>query len=317
MKSISCNSDARWFLLFVVSLSTLSVSSNGQDYVDLIRVSYGRSGSARFEGTDERTTIVDFGVDTTIPVPVNDHVTVLTGLMYEVIRTRLYRDSDASTLHGAGVKLGVNFTSGEHRWMGTFMLLPRLNTDFHNVDRRSLQIGGLIVFRKTINPYANYKIGLYMNSEFFGTWIVPMIGFYYQRPGRPWEVSVFLPVSFDASYALSGRVRAGAMFTGMRRSYQLSGIPTYGGVGYLDRVANDLGGYLSWQLAKGIVLQSRVTYSIGRSGKVFEKNDKIDVGFPLGSLGDNRVQLNDNVTDGWQAQLLLIYRLKLDRTRTK
>ena len=313
MKCISCNPAARCFLL-LVGLSTLSASSNGQNYIDLIRISYGRSGSARFQGTNDKTTIVDFGVDTNIPVSVNNHVTILTGIMYELMKTKLYRDTEESTMQSAGVKLGATFTSTEHRWMGTCLLLPRVSTDLHHLNRQSLQMGGLIVFRKTINPFANFKLGLYMNSEFFGTWIVPMVGFYYQRTGNAWEVSVFLPVSFDVSYALPGRVRAGVIFTGMRRSYQLSAIPTYGGVGYLDRIANDLGGYLSWSLTKGIVVQSKVTYSIGRESKVFEKGDKIDVGFPLVSFGDNRVQLNDNVMDGWQAQLLLIYRLKFDRT---
>ncbi|MEJ1240657.1 DUF6268 family outer membrane beta-barrel protein [Chryseolinea sp. T2] len=299
--------------LLAVALICIPLSSRGQDYIDLIRINYSRSGYTRFEGTDNKTRIVDFGVDTNVPIPVNNHVTFLSGLTYEAVDTKLYRDENAHTLQIAGLKLGINFIPDKRRWMATILMLPRVSTDFTNLNRHCLQMGGLIVFRKTVNRYANYKVGLYANREFFGTWIVPMVGFYYHRPDKPWEVIVFLPVSFDVNYALTTRVRAGVVFTGMRRSYQLSAIPTYGGAGYLDRTANDFGGYLSWQFAKGTMIQSKATYSLGRESKVYSRDDKISVGFPLASIGDNRTQLNDNVADGWQVQLLFIYRLRFNR----
>ena len=97
-------------------------------------------------------------------MPVNRGVTLLTGLMYEVFETKLYKDENPHTFQGTGVKLGINFTSHENHWMGTCLVLPRVSTDFKNVNRHSLQIGGLVVFRKRINKYANYKAGVYINS---------------------------------------------------------------------------------------------------------------------------------------------------------
>lgn len=301
----------RSVVIVASTLCVLAIPSYGQDYLDVLRLNYGITGLNSFDDKSGRTRIIDCGIDTNIPLPLNSKAALLTGVVYEQVRTKLYHDFATQTFHGVGVKLGLSIKHNA-QWTTTCLLLPRMSTDMVSINTRSWQFGGLLVVRKKQSEYMQYRIGLYMNSEQFGTWVVPLFGVYYRRPNRPWEVSIFLPVSLDVNYAITQGFRAGVLFAGQRRSYQLSAIPTYGGAGYLDRATNELGLYLSWQIASGLILQPRISHSLGRHYKVFAEHDKISMGLPLATLGDDRIQLNNDFADGWQGQVQLIYRIALN-----
>lgn len=299
-------------VVLAVALSMAMYQSRGQDYVDLVRINYGSTSRTPFEGSSTRTRIVDFGVDTNIPVVLSPHVTLLSGFVYEQVRTKLYQDIDVQTLSSAGLKLGTNLKHSD-KWTGTYMLLTRVASDGHEVTTRNLQIGGLLVLKHKVSEHTSYKFGFYVINELFGTWIVPMVGLYHYNPAGRVEVSIFLPVSFDINYALSSRVRAGVMYAGLRRSYQLSTLPVASGSGYVDRAVNELGMYVSVRAVGNLVVQARAGHTLGRHYRVFNDHDKVKLGLPLASIGDQRNQLNTDFSDGWQGQLQMIYRLPLNR----
>jgi hypothetical protein len=297
-------------ILLACTLSINTYQSWAQAYIDLVRLSYGATALTPFEGSSARTRIVDFVVDSNIPVVINQRVTLLTGFAYEQVQTKLFQDISEQTLRSAGAKLGINIKhTGE--WTGTYMLLTRMTSASHEITSRHLQVGGLFVLKHQVTEHTSYKFGLFINDELFGTWIVPMVGLYYHNPQRRLELSILLPLSFDINYKLSSRVRAGFMYTGLRRSYQWSSLPAAGGSGYVDRAVNELGVYLSVQAARKLVVQARIGHTLGRHYRVFNDHDKMKLGLPLAPVGDDRTQLNTDFADGWQAQMQLIYRLPL------
>jgi hypothetical protein len=102
------------------------------------------------------------------------------------------------------------------------------------------------------------------------------------------------------------------MYSGLRRSYQLSSLPAAGGSGYVDRAVNELGVYLSLHATRNLVAQARIGHTLGRHYRVFNNRDKMKLGLPLAPIGEERTQLNTDFAGGWQGQFQLIYRLPLN-----
>ena len=156
-----------------------------------------------------------------------------------------------------------------------------------------------------------YRIGMYYNSELFGPFCVPLFGLYYLSPSKKFEVNLTLPFLADMNYKLHDRLNIGVNFFGQVRSYHLTDISSDTGNtgGYVVKTTNDLYGYLKFNLSKGLSLQTRVGYSLGRSYRVYDENDKITFGSVLIQVGDNRQQLNTDFSNGFVYQLTLQYRL--------
>lgn len=278
-----------------------------QNYVELAKFYYSNTALNSFEQSDSSTRVKELGLDITVPLLINTSDAILTGLIYERIETKLFEADPAETFSVTGLRVGLSKKHSE-KWSGTYLLVPKLASDFKHITWKDFQLGGIALLKYTKHDNLNYKLGLYFNTELSGPFLAPLLGLYYLNDRKKIEVNLMLPFLADINYNLLSRLYVGANFTGMVRSYHLSETPTRETGGYIVKASNEFSSYLKFNVTKALSLQARVGYSLGRSYRVYDEEDKITFGTVLIRVGDDRQQLNTDFSDGFVYHASLGYR---------
>jgi hypothetical protein len=293
--------------LLSLVFALFSIVSFGQDYVDLARFHYSNTPENNFDSLGGGTRVEDFGLDVTLPIQLNDSNVILTGFALDQITTQLHPLDRYRTISSATLKVGFN-KKHSSKWSGTYLLLPKLASDFKNIGAKDFQFGALALMKYHKKENLNYNIGLYYNGERFGPFVVPLLGLYYKSENGKFEVNLTLPIWADVNYKLNKFMKVGASFAAFVRSYQLSEDSKY-----VVKKSNDIFGYLQFNLTKSILLQTKTGYTIGRSYKVYAADDTADFGFSAFRFGDDRTVLNPTFKDGLVFKMRLIYRFYIKK----
>ncbi len=279
-----------------------------QKYVDVAKFYYGNSSQNKFENSDSSTRIKELGLELTIPIVVNQSDAILTGLIYERIQAKLFEADPETTVSVLGLRAGISKKHSD-KWSGTYVLIPKLASDFDHIGSKDFQLGVLALLKYAKRANKSYKIGIYYNSELFGPFIVPLLGVYYLSLDGKFETNLTLPFLADINYKLHQRLNVGLNFNGQVRSYHLTKVSTTNQPGYVVKATNELFSYLKFNLTESLSIQTRLGYSIGRSLRVYDENDNISFGSILIKVGDDRHQLNTDFSDGFIYQVNLLYRM--------
>jgi hypothetical protein len=297
------------FWALVLLLLFFAQRLKAQNYVDIIKLNYNNTSQNTFENSNVTTRVEELDLETTLPITINTSTNFLTGFIYEHIQTKLFEDGDKETFSSLSLKIGFNKIYSD-KWSGTYVLIPRVASDFNQITKKNFQLGGFVLLKYAKNENMSYKAGLYANTELSGPWFVPLLGLYYISSNKKWEFNLTIPILADINYAIHSKVAIGFNYSGQVRSYHLTKIPSTEKSGYVSRSTNEVSGYLKFSLTKSIIIQTKVGRSVGRFYRVYDENDKITLGFPLINIGDNRTQLNTDFKDGWTYQAMLIYRFR-------
>lgn len=295
--------------VFLVQFGSFQ-SGTCQEYIDIIKLNYNYTALNTFTDSDVKTTISEIDLEATIPIVINEKTTFVTGLYGEAFRVKLDVDDLSKNIYAFSPKLGLNLMHGK-KWSGTYMLLPKVASDFVNVSNKDFQIGGFVLMKYNRKPNLNYKVGVYANSEFFGPWVVPLIGLYYTSESKKFEANLTLPFAADINYRIANNMTSGVSFAGQTKSYHVTSPIIDDKHGYLARATAELYGYLSFTTNRNIIVQTKAGHSFGRYYRVFDDDDRVGLGMPLVFFKDNRSQLNPDFADGWVFQAMLIYRFDL------
>lgn len=300
---------SRYFLLLRFLLAGSFAFS--QNYVDILKVSASTTPNNTFDGSAAKTKLNEVCVDLTVPVKINESFSVLTGVIYEDMQTKLFADGIVKNFGSTTVKLGFNKQLTE-KWSTTVVALPKITSDYNSFNQKDFQVGGIALFKYKKHDNLNFKTGLYYNSELFGPLFVPMLGLYYQSPNKKLEVNIMLPLQADVNYQILPFMNVGCNFNGQIRSYHLSNVTDANPNTYVAKSTNELFGYLKFNFTKSISLQTKLGQSFGRTYKVYDEADKVSFGLPATFIGDKRQQLNSNFSNGMIFQVTLLYRLHLN-----
>ena len=284
----------------------------GQNYVDILKVNASTTPYNTFDTSTSKTKIDQIDVDLTVPIKINDKLSIISGAMFESFQTKLFEDGNVKTFGSTALKIGANKLFND-RWSGTAVLLPKIASDYKNISGIDLQFGavGIMKYKKSDNK--NFKFGLYYNSELFGPFFVPMVGMYYLSPNKKFETNIMLPLQADVNYKLIPFMNVGFNFNGQIRSYHLTDVtPTHKST-YIARSTNEFYAYLKFNVTKSLSITTKVGQSLGRSYKVFDEGDKVTFGLPATFIGGKRQQLNTNFSNGMIFQATLLYRFNLEK----
>ena len=296
-----------FFKLIILGLSyCLLHNSNAQTYVDLARFHYSTTPHNDFDSIAGNTTLQDFGVDITLPIKLNDSNAILTGLNLDQIKTKFHPLYDFQTVSTVNLKIGYNKKHSK-KWRGTYLFLPKISSDIKNITSKDFQLGALILMKYNKKENLKYNVGLYYNNELFGPFLVPLLGLYYKSKNDKFEANLTLPIWADVNYKLSKWVKFGANFSAFVRSYHLSENNAY-----VVKKSNEVFGYLQFNLTKSVLVQMKTGHSIGRSYKIYNDNDKVDMGISAFRIGDERTVLNPTFKDGVIFRVRLIYRFNIE-----
>ncbi|PKP45024.1 MAG: hypothetical protein CVT95_09755 [Bacteroidetes bacterium HGW-Bacteroidetes-12] len=290
------------FLILFFALFNCAISFS-QEYIDLLKFHYAATPKNNFVDTNDKAPLSEVGIDLTLPLKINNSLTIITGLFWENINTQLAPETEEISISTLNIRIGINKKHSE-KWSGTYLLLPKISSDLKDIDKNHFQLGFLGLLKRTHSATKNYSVGLYYNQELFGPFFVPLLGLY--RKTEKWEFNITLPIWADINYSISNRISAGATFSAFVRSYYLGNYDNY-----VVKKNNELFGYLQYKLNRSILFQAKIGYSIGRSFRAFPKNEKIDLGISAFRFGDNRKKLNSDFEDGLVFNFRMIYRFDL------
>lgn len=300
----------RYILIFKFIISTGYIFS--QNYVDILKVTGSTTSNNTFDTSASKTTINEVLADLTVPIKINEKASVITGIIYESIQTKLFSDDNVKSFGSTTLKLGINKVLTE-KWSGTLVALPKIASDYKAISSKDFQLGAIGIMKYKKRDNLNFKLGLYYNTELFGPFFVPILGLYYLSPNKKFETNIMLPLQADANYKLFSFMTVGCNFNGQVRTYHLSDVTSSNHNSYVARSTNELFAYLKFNVTKNISLQTKVGQSFGRKYRVYNDNDKVYYGAPLLFVGEHRKQINTDFSNGMIFQVVLSYRINLDK----
>lgn len=293
-----------------LSILFLLVSNfcHSQGFVDLFSINYGKSAPTAYENSSQTTSITNFDTNLTLPIELNEKYAVITGGDFSYNSLQLFPGSNFNNLYLTRLKAGINITHSEH-WSGTYILLPKLSSDYINLGMDDFYMGGVAVLKYKKNKNLSYKFGLYASDEAFGLFISPIIGLYYLSPSGRFEMNLYLPNDGDLNYKLTDKMKVGIDFVGRGKSFKL----TTDGVrsSYVENNSMEFSSYLqNNSLWKDILLRLKVGFSTN-SFDVYPIDQKIDFATSLFQFGDDRTQLNNKLSSSGFVKIEAIYRLDI------
>jgi hypothetical protein len=294
-------------LLFILFL-LLSNLCSSQSYVDLFSINYGKSAKTSYENGSQTTTITNLDADLTLPIELNVKYAIITGIDFSNNTLQLFPDSNYNNLYLTRIKAGINITHSEH-WSGTYVLLPKLSSDYINLSMDDFYIGGVAVLKYKKSENLSYKFGFYASNEAFGLFISPLIGLYYLSPNSRFEMNLYLPNNTDLNYSLTNKTKIGTDFVARGKSFKL----TTGGTrsSYAENNSLEFSSYVqNNSLVKNVLLRLKLGFSTN-SFEVYPIDQKIAFATTLFKFGDNRTQLNTNLSSSPFVKVEAIYRLDI------
>ena len=163
------------FIAIFITLLSFNITL-GQNYVDVLKVNASTTPDNTFDTSTTKTKITQLDIDLTVPIKINERLSIITGVMYEIFQTKLFEDGNVKTFGSTALKIGANKQFNDH-WSGTAVLLPKIASDYKSISGKDIQVGvvGIMKYKRSDNM--NYKFGLYYNSELLG----PFLGIF-SRP---------------------------------------------------------------------------------------------------------------------------------------
>lgn len=299
---------------YVLSLFTCLalMTAKGQNYFDVGSISYANTPSNKFENSSENTRVEELDLKLNFPVVIDEKNVLLTGLYGNRVQVKLDPElSGNSNLNSIGLVLGLNRTYSK-KWSATYVVLPKISSDLNGLSGKDFQLGLLSLFNYTKRSNLNYKIGVYANTERYSLSIFPLLGLYYQSPDKKFEANLVLPYFADVNLQLFKKTTLGLNFDGLGSSYNMNKRLYLDKETYAVKSSRELFAYLMFQLGTSFYVKPKLGYSVFRTYKVFENNDKVDLSLASFYLGDNRTQLNTNFEDGAIFKIELVYRVHFD-----
>jgi len=296
-------------LIFTILIGFFALTASAQNYIDIARFYYVNTPLNTFENSSEHTKVEEFGLQLTFPIVLNEKTVILTGLSAD--RSLLKLDPNFPEIIGLNkvrLQLGLNQVHSE-KWTGTYVLLPSIASDFKSISKEDFQIGMLTLFTYKKRENLKYKVGFYANTENYGPLFIPLLGLYYLSPNQKFESTLLLPGQVDFNYKMAEKIVLGINFDGMASSYNLGKSNYIPNGQYVARSSNELYTYLQFHLSKSLIVKTKVGYTISRTYKVFNDDDKVNMNLGSIYLGDNRTQLNTNFEKGVVFKAELLYRI--------
>lgn len=288
--------------ILFLSLSNFCIS---QQYVDLFSINYGKSAATGYENNSQTTTITNFDTNITFPIALNEKFAIISGVDFSINNLQLFPYSNYSDLYLTRLKAGININHSEN-WIGTYILLPKMSSDYVNLSREDFYMGGVAVMKYKKSNNLTYKFGLYASNEAFGLFISPLIGLYYLSPNARFETNLYLPNDADFNYKFSDRNKVGIDFVARGKSFKL----TNDGVrsSYAENNSLEFSSYLQNNaLHKNILIRLKLGFSTN-SFEVYPIDQKVAFATTLFRFGDNRTQLNSNLSSSPFLKIEAIYR---------
>jgi hypothetical protein len=275
--------------IITTSLLIFLYALNAQPYLDIVNVKYMQSPDyGLFNQSNNKEKLAYLNTSFNIPVkckPINGIVII--NPFFEQWDTEISNISNPVS-HFQNIAMSVTFldTVSTHKIRLAISPIVRME-NFSKDGTGSAQLGvaGLAIFH---SKKVNYKVGFYINGEYFNDFFVPLFGI-------DWNISKkdklfgILPGSLTYEHRIANGFYWGAAFRSITNSYrELEN-------NYFRVNDNQLGIYTDFNIAKQIVLTAEAGHSFFRKLIIGQKN-----------VFTNDLKVNDNM----YFRLSIAYRIR-------
>ena len=258
------------FLPILVFL--ICITTQAQDYVDIVKLSNNNATLGNIDD-DYETNVNNLNFELYYPSVINEKLVIITGITAENTALNLSSFSDRSNLTMTRLNLGLKYKHSE-KWSGTYVLLPKIASDFNNIGSNDYQFGGLAILDYQANENYKYKFGLYSSTENFGTTLTPIVGLWHRSKNEKLYINATLPIRMDVNYALTNKFSIGSDLLTSVKSYNLS---EFNSDFYVQEESIRFAMYLSYGFLKNsLLVRGKVGYDTTDYG-VYNSNDTVGV----------------------------------------
>ncbi|ULQ55365.1 DUF6268 family outer membrane beta-barrel protein [Flavihumibacter rivuli] len=282
------------------------IITKAQPYIDLLNVRYTNSpahtGLINQDEPDLKLNHFFGNINLPIPLKLDRSDVLVISPYFEQWDVGV--EKEKTTVQGFGLPVGIQKKLNE-KWGMTALLFYRYNrqTPIKDDPDISDQWGGVLIANLRRNPSLVFRFGVYYNKEFFGHFVVPLLGLDWKLNDRN-NIFGTLPGAITWERKVTGKFYYGMNFRAITNSYRLRlEDPCASGDcsqrAYLRIDENQVGFYADVYLTKKLVLNGEIGHSVLRKLRYGITADK----------GDTRQTLSQQ--DNFYFRISTAYRLRL------
>lgn len=287
-------------LLLIVGL--FPTSAQGQSFVDVVQLGYRHETPNRLQNNSGEFQTHNLLFDINLPLQLSENSYLLTGVSGNRLSLVLNRNEDTFDYSAVALRLGWRKVWND-KITTNALFIPKVSGQLAEGTQNSFQAGAIFILEYKKSETFTWRWGGYYNAEFFGPFIVPIVGFNWKLADQL-LFTADLPIRARLSFTATDDWKMGVMFRGIVGSYRN---PDSGQ--YMEQV-NNLGAlFMEYYLAPQLVIQGKVGLDIGRSFRFYDENEKVDARISLVRIGDDRDPVDLMVKDSPMLEVSLIYRI--------
>jgi Domain of unknown function (DUF6268) len=277
------------FLFINLALVCFINVLKAQPFLDIVSIKYSNSPNAGFGSKSKNTVRIRyFNISTNLPVQFNTKDALIFSPFFETWQAQI-NNNKQQNYYGIALPVSLVKSIPYTRWSILLTGILRLN-DSSISKRTNMQVGGAFIISNKRNENLTWKLGLYINNELFGLFVMPMAGIDWRINDRNNLFGV-LPGNLTYEHKINHRFYYGANFRAITNSYTNT-------KGYWRIDENQLGLYLDTYFNKNLVLNIEAGHSVFR---------KIRTGVK------DILKFDENVNDNFYLKLVFAYRVRFTK----
>ena len=263
-------------LIFVAANLLSTQQSIAQPFLDIANIKYTNSPNKGLLNQNKNDVkILYYGIGTNIPLQFkNKKDAVIFSPFFETWSSNI-NNNKRQNYYSVALPISLSKTIPNTKWSFLLTGIVRMNDSSIN-KKTKMQVGGAFILNKKRNENLTWKLGLYINNELFGLFVMPLAGIDW-RINEHNNLFGILPGSLTYEHKINEHFYYGANFRAITNSYAKSN-------SYWRIDENQLGFYLDTYFNKNLVLNIEAGHSFFR---------KIKTGVKQVSKHD--AQVNDNL----------------------
>jgi len=294
-------------LLLIPFLLFLAMFSIAQQTFTVAEFNYMLSPNNSYVQKDTTSNAQFYSGFVTAPIVINEKGTVLAGIRGNIWKVKYTPELDwPETYYSSGLSLGYNHQFNKNKSF-LFILLPRLNSDFRNINSNAMQLALFTTYSKRSSEKFLWKVGVYFSTEFFGPFVVPLFGLNWDVTSKL-NIRGDLPIYAKIKYKVGNSFSAGLGYIALVSSYRLTGEFDDA---YTSRYAIEPYAFAEVKFLKQLYFNAKFGYTMGRKYPIYEKDDRLDWQLSFIKFGDDRTQRNPEIEDNLFFELGLAFKVEV------
>jgi len=197
--------------------SGCSIAVHAQPYVDPLQVRYTY---ALRNNHSDATPYQHVWAGSDLPVKLKQNTYLLLSPYYEYWRIdSASKQEQVPAVQAVVLPVGI-IAPLNNKWVVSLNLIPRWNGEQANFSSDAFQFGGVAFAGYTKAPDKKLRFGLYMNSDFFGLFVIPLAGTSWKFNDRDFVFGL-LPGRLTWEHKLNKHLYTGLTFRAITSSYRL------------------------------------------------------------------------------------------------